>query len=88
MTTKIVTALIAGALLAASANASFQSTDASLGSAQISGGCHSWTEPTTSDGAPVFVVVPPVRPFSASAGAFTQRGPHIIFLKPLTPTIQ
>ena len=86
MTIKIVTSLIAGALLAGSAAASLRATDASL--ASISEGCHSRTESTTSDGSPVFVVVPPVRPFAASAGAFKQRAPHIIFLKPLTPSIQ
>ncbi len=88
MTTKIVTSLIAGALLAGSANASLQATAASLASAQISDGCHSRTESTTSDGPPVFVVVPRFRQFAASAAAFTQRAPHIIFLEPLTPSIQ
>ena len=85
MTIKVVTTLIAGALLAGSAAASLRATDASLSSSE---GCHSRTESTTSDGSPVFVVVPPVRPFAASAGAFTQRAPHIIFLEPLTPSIQ
>ncbi len=88
MTTKIVTTLIAGALLAGSAAASLQAADASLASAQISDGCHSRTESTTSDGSPAFVVVPPVRQFAASAGAFTQRAPRIILLEPLTPNIQ
>ncbi len=81
MTTKIVTTLIAGALLAGSAAASLQGTDASLASAPISEGCHSRTEFTTSGGSPVVVVVPPVRRFAASAGAFTQRAPRIILLK-------
>jgi hypothetical protein len=76
MTTKIVTTLIAGALLASSAAASLQATDASLTSAQISEGCHSRTESTTSGGSPVFVVVRPVRPFAASVGAFKQRAPQ------------
>jgi hypothetical protein len=84
MTIKVVTTLIAGALLAGSAAASLRATDASLASSEA---CHSRTESTTSDGSPVFVVVPPVRPFAASAAAFKQRAPHIIFLKPLTPSI-
>ena len=85
MTIKVVITLIAGALLAGSAAASLRSTDASLSSFEA---CPSRTESTTSDGSPVFVVVPPVRLFAARAGAFTQRPPHIIFLKPLTPSIQ
>jgi hypothetical protein len=73
MTTKIVTTLIAVALLTGSAAAT-----------PIPDGCHSRTESTTSGSSPVFVVAPPVRPFAASSGTFTQRPPHIIFLKPLT----
>jgi hypothetical protein len=87
MTIKIVTSLVTGALLAGSAAAALQATDASLASTPISEGCRSRTESTTSGGSPVFVVVPPVRPFSARAGAFTQRAPHIIFFKPQTPGI-
>jgi hypothetical protein len=87
MTIRIVTSLVTGALLAGSAAAAFQATDASLASTPISEGCHSRTESTTSAGSPVFVVVPPVRPFSARTGAFTRRAPHIVFLKPLTPGI-
>jgi len=82
MTIKVLTTLIAGALLAGSAAASLRETDASLSSFEE---CPSRTESTTSDGSPVFVVVPRVRPFTARAGAFTQRPPHIILLEPLTP---
>jgi hypothetical protein len=88
MTINIVTSLIAGALLAGSAAASLQATDASLASTPISERCHSRTESTTSGESTAVVLVPAVRPFSASAGAFRQRAPHIIFLKPLTPGIQ
>jgi hypothetical protein len=77
MTTKLVTALLAGALLIDSAAATPNSE-----------GCHSRTEFTASGSSPVLVVVPPVRPFAARAAVFTQRAPHIIFLKPLTPHIQ
>jgi hypothetical protein len=87
MTIKVVTGLIAGALLAGSAAASLQATDASLASTLISEGCHSRSESTTSGGSPVFVVVAPVHPFFARAGAFTQPAPHIIFFKPLAPSI-
>jgi hypothetical protein len=88
MTTKIVTSLIAGALLSGSAAASLQAANASLASAQISDGCYSRTQSTTSDGSPAFVVVPPIRAFAASADAFAQRAPRVILLKPLTPSIQ
>ena len=77
MTTKIVTTLIAGALLIDSAVAT-----------PVSEGCHSRTESTASASSSVLVVVPPVRPFAARAAVFPQRPPHIIFLKPLTPGIQ
>jgi len=87
MTIKIVTSLIAGALLAGSADASLQASDAALASALISEGCHSRSESTTSGGSPVFLVAAPVRPFFARAGAFTQSAPHVIFFKPLTPSI-
>jgi hypothetical protein len=86
MTIKVVTTLITGVLLAGSAAASLRATDASFASSK---GCHSRTESGTSDEAPGFVVVHPVRPFAASAAAFKQqRAPHIIVLKPLTPSIQ
>jgi len=88
MTIKIVSSLIAAVLLAGSAAASHQATDASLTSTPISEECPSRTESTTSGGSLVFVVVPPVRPFAASAGAFKQRAPHIIVLKPLAASIQ
>ena len=77
MTTKIVTTLIAGALLAGSATA-----------APIPDGCHSRIESTTSGGSPVLVVVTPVRPLADSVGAFKQRAPHIILLKPFIHSIQ
>ena len=82
MTTKIVTALIAGTLLADSAAGSLQGTDASLASAPISEGCHSRTESTASAGSPVVVVVPSVRRFAASADAVIQGAPRIILLNP------
>ena len=80
MMTKIVTILIAGAMLAGSAAASLQA--AALAVTPVSGGCHSRTESATSGGSPVVVVVPTVRRFVASAGAFTHRAPRIILLTP------
>jgi hypothetical protein len=82
MTTKIVSTLIIGALLAGSAAAALQATDATLAPAPVSGGCHSRTESATSGGSRVVVVVAPASRFVTSAGTFTRRTPRIVLLTP------
>jgi len=82
MTTKIVTILIAGAMLAGSAAASIQTTDAFSRSATVSGGCHLRTESATSGGSSVVVVVGPASRFAVGAGAFSRGAPRIILLTP------
>jgi len=74
MTTKIVTTLIVGTLLAGSAAAALRSPDALLSSVPICEGCYSRSESTTSGVSPVVVVVPPAARFPASAGTFICHG--------------
>ena len=82
MMTKIATFLIIGAVLAGSAAAALQATDAALAVTPVSGGCHSRTESATSGVSRVVVVVPRPGRFAAGAGGFTQRAPRIILLTP------
>ena len=82
MMIKIATILIIGAVLAGSAAAALQATDAALAVTPVSVGCHSRTESATSHGSSVVVVVPrPVRSV-AGVGGFTQLAPRIILLTP------
>jgi hypothetical protein len=82
MTTKILTILIAAAVLAGSAAAALQTTDVSLASARAS----ARTESATSGGALVFAVVPPAGRFATSASGFTQGARRIVVLTPQSPS--
>ena len=82
MITKILTILTVGAVLAGSAAAALQATDAALAVTPVSGGCHSRTDSGTSGGSPAVVVVPRAGRFAASAGGLTQRAPRIVLLTP------
>jgi hypothetical protein len=76
MTTKIVTTLIAGTLLAGSAAASLRSPDAVLSSVPLCDGCYSRSESTKSGVSPVAVVAPPAAQSPVSAGTFICHGRH------------
>jgi len=82
MTTKILTILIVAAVLAGSAAAALQATDASPASAPVS----TRTKSATSGGALVFAVVPPAGRFAASAGGLAQGAHWIVVLTPRPPS--
>ena len=80
MTTKLITILIAGVMLAGSAAASFQATDASSSPALVSGGCHSGTGPATPGGSPGVGVGAPTsqcRPSRGGRALATPRAPPL-----------
>jgi hypothetical protein len=82
MTTKILTILIAAAVLAGSAAAALQATDASLASTAVCQAHPSVAGSATSGRALVFVVAPPAERFAASARGPTQPLPRIVVLTP------
>jgi hypothetical protein len=81
MTTKTLTILIVGAVLAGSAAAALQATDASPVPA-----VSARTACATSVGARVFAVVPPAGRFAASAGGLAQGAHWIVVLTPRPPS--
>jgi len=78
MSTKILTFVIVGTVLAGSAAASLQATDASLASTPVS----ARTESAAPGGALVVAVVPPAGRLAASVGGFTQKARWIVVLTP------